>query len=87
MLCTQCVCLEETSELRCFVACPFHHNFWIVVGIEVNQMLAREMYLQPNDIRGFAMHAEMEDSPDPFGSSYETAVDVFADLIVTLHLK
>ena len=50
-------------------------------------MLAGEVNLQVNDIGGFIVHAEVEDPPYFFGCPDKTAINMFTDLIVTLHLK
>ena len=81
------VCLEETGEFCHFVACSFGHIGRVVIRVKVNQVLAREMEVQADDIRGLAVHIEMENLPCSFGGSQEMAVDVFVNLIVTLHLK
>ena len=79
--------LEKTSELCCFVACSLHHSCGVIVGVEVNQMLSREMNFQVNNVGGFTVHVKMEDPPCSFGSSQETAINMFVYLVVTLYLE
>ena len=79
--------LKEACELCCFVACSFDHIGMVIIRVEVNQVLAREMKVQANNIRGFTMHVEMEDLPGSFRRPQETAINMFANLVVTLHLE
>ena len=81
------VCLEEGGKFGFFSTCPIHYSCSIFVRIKANQMVAREMDLQANNIGELVVHVEMEDLPYSFGSSNEPSIDVFADLVVTLHFK